>query len=60
MFTSETLPSEAQLTLNGCGVRFCMTFCLFWNLEGMDTKNGETICGFPSKPILGVPLASKI
>jgi len=23
MFTSETLPSEAQLTLNGCGVCFC-------------------------------------
>ena len=41
IFTSETLSSEAQLTLNGCG--FSVTFCLFWNLEGMDTKNDETI-----------------
>jgi len=36
------------------------TFCLFWNLEGMNTKNGETIWGFPFKPILGFPLPSKM
>jgi len=38
MFTSETLSSEAQLTLNGCGVCFCDILLLFWNLEGMDAK----------------------
>jgi len=37
MFTSETLSSEAQLTLNGCGVCFC-DILLVLELEGMDTK----------------------